>query len=74
MHGRPHASSGGVSSTEVAEVYAWRGEKNKAFEWLERAYVQRDGGLTDIKFDPRLDSLRADPRYKAFLRKMKLPE
>jgi TolB-like protein/tetratricopeptide (TPR) repeat protein len=59
---------------QVASVYAWRGEKDKAFEWLERAYTQRDGGLESLKYDPFIGSLRNDPRYKAFLRKMKLPE
>jgi serine/threonine protein kinase len=59
---------------QIAEVYAWRGEKDKAFDWLERAYRQRDGGLADIKTDPPLAGLRGDPRYKAFLRKMNLPE
>jgi serine/threonine-protein kinase len=59
---------------QIAEIYAWRGEKDKAFEWLERAYRQRDGGLSDIKTDPPLASLRNDPRYNAFLRKMQLPE
>jgi hypothetical protein len=59
---------------QIAEVYAWRGEKDKAFEWLERAYQQRDGGLSDIKTDPPLADLRNDPRYKAFLSKMHLPE
>jgi serine/threonine protein kinase/Tfp pilus assembly protein PilF len=59
---------------QIAEAYAWRGEKDKAFEWLERAYQQRDGGLSDIKTDPPLAGLRSDPRYKAFLRKMNLPE
>ena len=59
---------------QVAEVYAWRGEKAPAFEWLERSYAQQEGVLTTIKFDPLVDSLRGDPRYKAFLRKMKLPE
>jgi TolB-like protein/cytochrome c-type biogenesis protein CcmH/NrfG len=58
---------------QVADVYAWRGEKDKAFEWLERAFAQRDGGLLSIKFDPMMDSLVGDARYKAFLRKMKLP-
>lgn len=58
---------------EIAEVYAWRGEKDRAFEWLERAYRQRDGGLSTIKTDPTLASLRADPRFDALLRKMKLP-
>jgi serine/threonine protein kinase/Flp pilus assembly protein TadD len=59
---------------QIAEIYAWRGEKDKAFAWLERAYRQRDGGLSDIKTDPPLAGLRNDPRYKTFLRKMNLPE
>jgi TolB-like protein/Tfp pilus assembly protein PilF len=62
------------SADSIADVYAWRGEKNKAFEWLERAYAQHDGELADVKVDPLLDNLRGDPRYTAFLRKMKLPD
>jgi serine/threonine-protein kinase len=58
---------------QIAEVFAWRGEKDQAFEWLERAYRQRDGGLSSIKGDPLLKSLRADPRFNALLRKLKLP-
>ena len=68
------AKYAGDAAYQVAEVYAWRGEKDKAFEWLERAYAQRDGGLIAIKYDTLLGSLRADPRFKAMLRKMKLPE
>jgi TolB-like protein len=59
---------------QIAEIYAWRGEKDKAFEWLERAFAQNDGGLSFIKADPLMKSLHADPRYAAFLRKMGLPE
>jgi serine/threonine protein kinase len=59
---------------QVAEVYAWRGEKDKAFEWLERAYHQRDTGLTEIKISPMLWNLHADPRFAAMVRKMNLPE
>ena len=55
-------------------MYAWRGEKNQAFEWAERACVQRDTGITWFKIDPGFRSLRADPRYKALLRKMNLPD
>jgi hypothetical protein len=40
---------------------------------LERCYRDRDGGLTLIGFDPLMRTLRADPRYAALLRKMKLP-
>jgi hypothetical protein len=46
---------------------------DKAHEWLDRAYTQRDDGLPQIKYDRLLDSVRADPRYAALLRKMKLP-
>jgi tetratricopeptide (TPR) repeat protein len=59
---------------QVAEGYAWRGEKDQAFEWLERAYKQRDMGLTLVKYDSYVDSLRSDLRFKALLRKMNLPE
>jgi TolB-like protein/predicted Zn-dependent protease len=58
---------------QIAQVYAHRGESDKSFEWLERAYKQRDGGLTDIKTDPLFKSLRRDARYAEFLKKMRLP-
>jgi len=58
---------------QIADVYAFRGESDRAFQWLERAYAQRDGGLTWIKGDPLLKSLQRDPRYAAFLKKMRLP-
>lgn len=61
------------SAYQVAEVYAYRGESDKAFQWLERAYDQRDSGLPTIKSDPLLKSLRHDPRYFEFLKKMRLP-
>jgi TolB-like protein/Flp pilus assembly protein TadD len=62
-----------VGAFQIADVYAWRGETDKAYEWLDRAYAQRDDGLTQLKYDRLLDSIRADPRYAALLRKMKLP-
>jgi hypothetical protein len=58
---------------QIAEVYAYRGETDRAFEWLERAYAQRDSGLPQMKGDPLLKSLEHDPRYAAFLKKMRLP-
>jgi len=58
---------------QIAGVYAFRGESNKSFEWLERAYKQRDPGLPDIKTDPLLKTLRHDPRFAELLRKMRLP-
>ena len=58
---------------QIAEIYAYRCETDKAFEWLERAYNQRDAGLAQIKGDPLLRNIEHDPRYRAFLQKMKLP-
>ena len=58
----------------IAEVHAWRGENDLAFDWLDRTYAQREPGLADIKLDPYFQRLAGDPRYKAFLRKMNLPE
>ena len=57
---------------QFAETYAFRGEKDKAFEWLESAYRAHDGGLGYITYDRALAKIRDDPRYAAFLRKMKL--
>ncbi len=63
-----------LSACQIAEVYAWRGEKEKAFEWLERAYRQRDAGVVSMKADPLFKSLRGDPRFDAMLRKINLSE
>jgi TolB-like protein/Tfp pilus assembly protein PilF len=65
---------GGDSAAQIAEAYAYRGEVDEAFKWLNRGYRQRDPGLRFLKVDPLFAALRVDPRYKAFLRKMKLPE
>jgi hypothetical protein len=54
-------------------VYAYRGESDRSFEWLERAYKQRDPGLPEIKTDPLFKNLRHDPRYTELLNKMRLP-
>ena len=59
---------------QIAEAYAARSEIDLAFEWLERAYVQRDGGLTETKTDRLFRRLHADPRWGVFLRKIGLPE
>jgi TolB-like protein/tetratricopeptide (TPR) repeat protein len=61
-------------ASEIARVYAFRGEKDRAFEWLDRAYDARDEDLYFIKGDPLIKNLEGDPRYKAFLHKMNLPE
>ncbi|HET6163147.1 MAG TPA: tetratricopeptide repeat protein [Planctomycetota bacterium] len=58
---------------QIAGIYAWRGEKDKAFEWLDRAYAQADGGMAYIKTDLFLESIRSDPRFAAMVKKMGLP-
>jgi tetratricopeptide (TPR) repeat protein len=64
----------GGSAYQIAEVYALRNQSDEAFEWLERAYAQHDGGLINTKMDLLLKSLHNDPRYAAFLKKLNLPQ
>ena len=59
---------------QLAQVYAWRGEKDKAFEWLDRSYVQHDAGMTTLRYDPILVSLHDDPRFAALVKKMGFAE
>jgi tetratricopeptide (TPR) repeat protein len=68
------AKNAADSAYQIADVYAWRGEKDKAFEWLQRAYQQRDSGLNGIAYDPLLASLKADPRYGALLKQLELSD
>src|SRR5207237_9081658 len=58
---------------QIAQVYAQRGDKERAFQWLERAVAQRDGGLTVLKVDTLLRNLRSDPRFHALLERINLP-
>jgi TolB-like protein/DNA-binding winged helix-turn-helix (wHTH) protein/Tfp pilus assembly protein PilF len=64
-----------TSPTGFAAIYAMLGDKKSAFYWLDRAYEEREGQvLSLVKVDRAFDSLRGDPRYKALLQKMGLPE
>ncbi len=56
----------------VAALHAALGEKDQAFEWLEKAYTQHSADMVNLKVDPRLDGLRTDPRFKALLKRMRL--
>lgn len=58
---------------QVAEVYAWRGETNKAFEWLQVAWENHDTGLLSLLIDPFMRGLRHDARYKGLVAKIGLP-
>jgi len=58
---------------QVAQVYAWRGEVDKAFEWLQISLDNRDTGLQSLLVDPFMRKLRSDPRYRTMLVKVGLP-
>jgi tetratricopeptide (TPR) repeat protein len=64
-----HASN----AFEIATIYAFRNQADEAFEWLDRAYAQRDPSLMSTKVEPLLKNLHHDPRYAAFLKRLKLP-
>ncbi len=59
---------------QISYLYAARGEVDQAIAWLERAYRQRDAGLSLIVSDPMLKSLAHIPSFKALLRRLKLPD
>jgi TolB-like protein/Flp pilus assembly protein TadD len=58
---------------QIAEVYAVRGENDKAFEWLQISFDNHDTGTLTLLTDPLLRGLRDDARYKKFLVKLGLP-
>ena len=62
-----------LAAFQIAQVYAWRGERDRAFDWLERAYERHDESLRFLKHSALLRSLRGDPRFTVLLRKMNLP-
>lgn len=61
-----------VPPTSVAGFAARLGDNDQAFEWLEKAYEERDEGLTRLKLDPRYKRLRADARYADILKRIHL--
>jgi adenylate cyclase len=63
------------AATNIAEVYAFRGEPDKAFEWLDKAVASHDPGLAEIGSDILFTNIRSDPRWLQFLRRIgKAPE
>jgi len=59
----------GGEAYQLAQVHAFRGRNDTAFEWLERAAAAHDSGLTFARVDPLLRNLHADPRWSRFLRR-----
>ena len=58
---------------QIAAVYGLRKEPDKMFEWLERAYVEHDPGLTQLLLTPFILTYKDDPRFAAFCQKLKVP-
>lgn len=71
---KERARTGYVSAYDIALIYAALGEKNRAFEWLDRAQVERASFLPYITWDRRADSLRADPRFGELLLRLGLAQ
>jgi TolB-like protein/class 3 adenylate cyclase/Tfp pilus assembly protein PilF len=63
---------GWTAAYQVAEAYAYRNDVEKAFEWLERAYQQRDPGVVYAATDPMLRAMHADPRWPPFVQRLGL--
>jgi tetratricopeptide (TPR) repeat protein len=75
LEAKKRAGAGYFPASSIATDYAEMGEKDKAFEWLEKAYEEREGqSITLLKCIPSLQTLRGDPRFADLLRRMGLPE
>jgi adenylate cyclase len=62
------------SQPNIAHVYAFRGEIDNAFKWLEISYDNRDQSLFEILNYPEFENLWGDPRWNTFINKLGLPE
>jgi len=63
----------GGAAYQIAEVYALRNDSNATFEWLDRAWGNRDAGIQQLLFDPFIVRFKDDPRFAAFCIKIGLP-
>jgi tetratricopeptide (TPR) repeat protein len=63
-----------ISPASIAYIYTALGEKDRAFENLDRAVFDRDPNILGLKTNPIFDSLRTDVRYRALLKKMQLDD
>jgi TolB-like protein/Tfp pilus assembly protein PilF len=62
-----------IDAYQIAEVYALRNDANATFDWLDRAWNNRDSGIQYLLFDPFILRYKDDPRFAAFCRKVGLP-
>ena len=71
---RESAKSRYVPSVLVAEACVRVGDKECAFEWLERGFQERDDLMIDLKVEPVFDGLRSDPRFQDLIRRVGIPQ
>lgn len=64
---------GHILPYQAAEVHAWRGESDLAFQWFDRSCELHDASIMYLQFDPLLGKLRGDPRFDELLRRVNLP-
>jgi len=64
----------GAGALGLASAYARVGDKEKALEWLQKAYEERDGNITVVKSYPEFKGLRGEPRFSALLKRIGLPD
>jgi hypothetical protein len=62
-----------VSPFEIALIHVGLGDRDRAFEWLDKAFRDRSDLLVYLKVDPRLDPIRSDRRFTALVAKVRLP-
>lgn len=62
-----------VAPQDLSYVYAALGDRDEAFAWLDKAFEHRSSRILWLKVDPRVDSLRSDPRFAALIRRLGLP-
>jgi predicted Zn-dependent protease len=61
-----------VQPSLIALIHVGLGDKNQAFDWLQKAYDDRSAGLLYLKVDPAFDGVRPDPRFLDLIRKVGL--
>lgn len=71
---REHSPQRYAVPYDAALICIKLGEKDQAFAWLEKAYEERSGAIALLKVDPRVDSLRSDPRFSDLLRHIGLAQ
>jgi hypothetical protein len=56
----------------IAIIYVGLQEKDQAFEWLEKAYQERNPNLVNLKVQPIFDPIRSDPRFANLVQRVRL--